>query len=50
MKKKEIVLLFMYSTRCSCPIVMKLEFSLNIFEEKVLKYQNLWKSFQWEPS
>ena len=33
----------------SCPIVMKLAFSRQIFE-KPLKYQISWKSAHWEPS
>jgi carbohydrate-binding DOMON domain-containing protein len=34
---KKYVLVFMYSTRYSCPILMKLEFSQQIFE----KYLNV---------
>ena len=29
---------------------MKLDFSRQIFEKKILEYQISWKSFQWEPS
>ena len=34
----------MQSTRYSCPILMKIEFSGQIFEKKVLEYQISWKS------
>ena len=40
---------FMQSTHYYCQILMKLEFSGQIFEN-MLKYQILSKSFQWEPS
>jgi len=39
----------MLSTRRSCPIVIKLQFSPHIFEE-VIRYQILLKSVLWEPS
>ena len=39
----------MLSTRYSCPILMKLEFSRQFFR-KILKYQISWKSIQWKPS
>ena len=45
---KKYILFFMYSTRYSCPTLMKLEF-LDRFS-KILKYQISWKSVQWEPS
>jgi len=38
----------MYGTRYSCEILMKLEFSLQIFENT--QNQISWKSVQWEPS
>jgi len=38
---------FMYSTRYSCQVLIKLEFSRHIFE-RILKYQFSWKSVQWE--
>ena len=34
----------------SCPIWMKLEFSLQVFRKKILKYQISWKSAQCESS
>jgi hypothetical protein len=34
----------------SCQTLMKLEFSRQIFEKKILKYQITWKSVQWESS
>ena len=40
---------FLKSTRYSCQILMKLEFSRQIFE-KILIYQISWKSVQREPS
>ena len=41
----------MQSTRYSSQILVKLEFSRQIFEKKKnLKYQILWKSFHWESS
>jgi hypothetical protein len=40
---------FTYSTRYSCQILMKLEFSRQIFE-KILKYQISCESVQWELS
>jgi len=46
---KKYVLVFLYSTRYSYPILMKLEFSEQFFR-KILKYQILWKSVQWGPS
>ena len=36
---QECVLVFMYSARYYCPILMKLEFYRNIFFWKMLKYQ-----------
>ena len=39
---------FMYSTRYSCWILIKLEFSRQIFEQ--LKYRISSKSVQWKPS
>jgi hypothetical protein len=39
----------MQSTRYSCRILMNLEFSRQIFE-KILTYQIICKSVQWEPS
>jgi len=43
------ILVFIQSTRYSCPVLMKLEFYEQIFE-KILKYQTSRKSIQWEPS
>jgi len=40
---------FSHNTLYSCPVFVKLEFSLQIFL-KVLKYQISWKSVWWEPS
>jgi len=40
---------FTYSTCCSCQVLIKLEFSQQIFE-KILKYQISWKSVQRGPS
>ena len=40
----------MKSTRCSCQIFMKFEFSVQIFGKKPLKYKISWNSVQWEPS
>jgi hypothetical protein len=39
----------MSSTHLFYPILIKIEFSWQIFG-KILLYQVLWKSFQWEPS
>ena len=42
---------FTQSTPCSCQILMKLEFTRHLFEQKEkLKYQILSKHFSWEPS
>jgi len=46
---KKCVLVIMSSTCYSCRTVVKLEFSLTYFK-KILIYQILWKSFQWEQS
>ena len=40
---------FMYSTRYSCHILMKIEFSCQIFK-KIRNYQILWKSLSWKLS
>jgi hypothetical protein len=42
-------LVFMYSDRYACQILMKVEFSRQTFRQ-VLKYKISWKSVQWEPS
>jgi len=39
-------MVFIQSTRYSYPILLKLEFSWQIFE-KILKYQISWKSWSW---
>ena len=44
----KITQVFTQSTCYSCPILMKLEFSQQIFEKP--SYQISWKSVQWEPS
>jgi hypothetical protein len=44
---KKCILIFKLSSRLSCQILTKLEFSRQIFE-KILKYKIEWKSFQWE--
>jgi len=45
---KKCVLVFMYGTRYSCQVWMKLErFSTDF--RKILKYK-VWKSLQWKPS
>jgi len=43
------VLVFMWSSRYSCQLVMKLKFYPQILE-KILKYQISWNPVQWEPS
>ena len=45
---KKCILVFMWSTRYSCPILMKLELSTDF--PKILKYQISWKSVQRESS
>ena len=40
----------MKSSRYSCLILIKLEFSRQIFQKKILKYEISWKSFQLEQS
>jgi len=42
------VLVFMYGTPYFCQIVLNINF-LDI-SQKILKWQILWKSIQWEPS
>ena len=45
---QKCILEFRESTRYSCLILMKLEFSQQFFEKKILKYQFSWKSVRWE--
>jgi len=42
------VVVFMLSTRYSCQILMKLEFSGTVLQNKIFKCQISWKSVQWE--
>jgi len=41
---------FMQSASYSCQILIKLEFSRQVFEKKILKYQISWKSINYEPN
>ena len=43
-------LVFMWSTRHFCQILMKLELSLHIFLQKIFRYKISRKFDQWEPS
>jgi len=43
------ILVFTWSTRYSCQILMKLEIPSQMFE-KILKYEISWKSIQFQPS
>jgi hypothetical protein len=45
---KKCIFVFVCSTRYSCQILMKLQFSRKI--SKTLIYQISWKSVQWDPS
>jgi len=46
---KIYILVFIYSARNCCKILMKIDFSWACFR-KILKYQIRWKSLQWERS